>query len=82
MAAPGDDAPLGRHHGRYRRGAAGIARSAGAGRFGADLKLHVLLWERACSRWYQLDKPDTPSCLYREQARSHKKTGQAALHKS
>ncbi|WP_375538992.1 alginate biosynthesis TPR repeat lipoprotein AlgK [Pseudomonas frederiksbergensis] len=29
------------------------------------------LWERACSRWGQRGLSDAPSCLHREQARSH-----------
>jgi adenosylcobinamide-GDP ribazoletransferase len=44
VAAPGDDAiDLGGTTGDTAGALAGIARSAGAGRFGADLKLHVLL---------------------------------------
>ena len=30
------------------------------------------LWERGYSRWYLQGMPDTPQCLHREQARSHK----------
>ncbi len=32
-----------------------------------------LMWELACLRWHQLDVPDTPRCLHRRQASSHRK---------
>ncbi|MBP3362775.1 MAG: hypothetical protein J6L74_03000, partial [Pseudomonas sp.] len=33
------------------------------------------MWEQACPRWERLGKSGIPSCLHREQARSHVKIG-------
>ncbi len=34
------------------------------------------MWELACLRWHLLAMPDTPSCLHRRQASSHRKAKQ------
>src|SRR5476649_159580 len=45
----------------------------------ADLILRAepnSMWELACLRWHQLVVPDTPRCLHRRQASSHRKAKQ------
>ncbi|MEW5510967.1 hypothetical protein AB1680_30630, partial [Pseudomonas antarctica] len=35
------------------------------------------MWELACLRWHRLGVTDTPSCLHRRQASSHRKAKQS-----
>ena len=48
----------------------------------ADLTFEAELnqmWELACLRWHQLVVPDTPRCLHRRQASSHRKAEHSGL---